>query len=223
MLTWFSLLPSASACPYLLHLPNCLSLRVWPAGAGQGHVCGLTVVLLAQSWTPEARSWPFVVEWGRLQQGRVIFFQWVTFIAQIFPLWVYFSVLDCLRIMVFPVSKGQYGADQFSKTLINSIKRENWSRFYFLEKNHSIAKIIVNFRETPIWEYLGLLYYFIQNDILWGLYIEVMCQLITWIPFIKCSGPTFSHRGFSSVIYERSESLALFSRYEEEVKLWSRW
>ena len=49
-----------------------------------------------------------------------------------------------------------------------------------MEKNHSISKIIANWRNIPVWEYLRLLYYFNQNDVLWGLYIEVMCQLKNW-------------------------------------------
>lgn len=106
----------------------CLS-RISQVGSEHGCVCGLTIVLPARF---DFKGEPVTMFMG-LSEGGVIFFQWVT--SKICLLWVYLLVLNFLEIIVFPVSQGQHGAGQISKTLIVVSKRKLKKYLFFGKKS----------------------------------------------------------------------------------------
>lgn len=67
--------------------------------------------------------------------------------------------------------------------MINSVKRNTGEVRIFLGK--SVARIKMNLRETPDWEYRGLLHDFNQNDTV-GVCVTVRCQLRNRIPLVEC-------------------------------------
>ena len=112
---------------YCTCLIFCLS-RISQVGLEHRCVCGLTIVLPAQF---DFKGEPVTMFMG-LSEGGVIFFQWVT--SKICLLWVYLLVLNFLEIIVFPVSQGQHGAGQISKTLIVVSKRKLKKYLFFGKK-----------------------------------------------------------------------------------------